>query len=89
MTTQSYPVNRSTSRNGFAVRAWGALTHAAEAWRERRLRKAQLAELMSMDPHVLSDIGVKLTPANSAVSSLVEFTPAVVATRILGGSGPR
>ncbi|MFN4142408.1 DUF1127 domain-containing protein [Aestuariivirga sp.] len=89
MTTQSYEIIPQRARHGLASRAWRVLSHAAEAWRENRRRKAQLAELMSMDPHVLSDIGVKLTPVSSAASSLVEFTPAVVATRIYRGSGPR
>ena len=56
------------------------------SWKERRRRKADLALLMSMDPHVLNDIGVKIVHQPFTGAPMAQTHPAVLATTFGIGS---
>ncbi len=64
--------------------SWQAMTatvaHVFAAWRDRRRKQAALADLASMDPAILADIGFGRAEPKDAAASLLDYHPACVAS---------
>ena len=88
MTMQTVLVTSQT-RPGVMAIPMKALNSLLAAWKEHRRRKADLALLMSLDPHILSDIGVKLVRTPYDGGSIVSLNPAVLAATMLPRIGNR
>lgn len=81
------PVTPSSPRADFLSHPLKALSVAFGAWQQQRRRRADLALLMSMEPHMLQDIGVSMAERNGA-SSMLQWHPAVLATTLQGPHDP-
>ncbi|WP_421696459.1 DUF1127 domain-containing protein [Aestuariivirga sp.] len=80
MTLETFGSTRPLARPGNTFRPLQAFAALFTAWQERRRAKADLALLMSMDPHVLQDIGVTLVHTPYDNGSIISHHPAVIAT---------
>lgn len=83
MKTQAIPVSQATSSQGFLSLALSSVTARLGGWQERRRHSADLALLMSMEPHMLEDIGVHLAEKRGA-NAVLKWHPAVLATTLTG-----
>lgn len=90
MTMETLTTGTVLTRPGFVFQPLQNLFAAAAAWKARRRRKAELEMLMAMDPHILSDIGVKIVQEPCLGRSLMQCHPAsVLATSVTAGVGSR
>lgn len=78
------PVTHSSPRADFLFHPFKALSVTLSAWQQRRRRRADLALLMSMEPHMLRDIGVALAEPHGP-SGMLQWHPAVLATTLQDG----
>lgn len=89
MTLEILADTRTLSRPNILLRPLQAISALAAGWKESRRRKADMALLMSMDPHVLQDIGVSIIHTPYDGGSIVSLNPAVIATTMHRGFGTR
>jgi uncharacterized protein YjiS (DUF1127 family) len=85
MSMHAIPVTQSSPRADFLSHPFKALSVTLSAWQQRRRRRADLALLMSMEPHMLKDIGVTLADEENR-SGMLQWHPAVLATTLDGRS---
>jgi uncharacterized protein YjiS (DUF1127 family) len=83
MTMHAIPVTQPSPRADFLSHPLRALSVAFGTWQQQRRRRADLALLMSMEPHMLQDIGISLADRNAA-SSMLQWHPAVLASTLQG-----
>lgn len=75
------PLIQSSSRSAGLSHPFAVLAMSFRAWKQRRRRQADLAMLMSMEPHMLKDIGVTLVDRHGA-SGMLQWHPAVLASTL-------
>lgn len=79
MAMHSIPVAQAASRPGYVSSTLTTLAMRLNAWRQQQRQRADMALLMSMEPHMLKDVGIELTEQRGA-SAVLRWHPAVLAT---------
>lgn len=79
MSIHILPFVHTEPRHGLLANPLQALANWHLAWKEHRRRRADMALLMSMDQHLLEDIGFKPGQPRSS-AGLMQLHPAVLAT---------
>ena len=85
MTMHVIPVSPSSPRADVLSHPFRALSVVFSAWQQSQRRRADRALLMSMEPHMLQDIGVALAE-QSGSSGMLQWHPAMLATTLKGSS---
>lgn len=75
----SIPLAQTVSFAGVLAHPLKTLSTAYGTWKASRRRRADLALLMSMDSHMLNDIGVILSESKGP-SAVLKWHPAVLAS---------
>ena len=76
----SIPVSQAHSPTSFLTDPLRALSVHLAAWKARRRRRHDLALLMSMENHMLRDIGINPVEIGREEGSVLMLHPAVLAT---------
>lgn len=79
----------SLARPTLGLHPLHALQRAFAAWKARRKARAELAQLMAMDPQLLNDMGVTIVHEPYDGGRLFQYHPVVLTTTLPYGIGAR